>query len=395
MRRLEYVSLQPSFGPAHDDPLWSRESDDARPARAAATDAERACVSEDLLCVLEHTGHSLRGSQARHLAAIQGGRDAILVAATGSGKGATIFASAVARFVARLKAGDDLSRCEPVDLMLIPMTNMGAPFEEAFNTLVRDCIAGVPRKEGECAVIAGALYVDRGGGPDSDGGGGGGATTAATTVAAVRPPVGVCAMGHGLKHYTFRQKGGALPELHCDVCSAAVGAADGRWSCVPCDFDVCEACTRGSTVQPSSVEASPLPQSLPCGICAGCTGVVRSVVMQSRGCIFSCRVWPGSGGGGDGDVPWCQSHPCSACTTGSKRSLGHCLLRQHVQGRQTPSVPAAQAVATPPVATRGAEVEGGAVCGEEGVAAAPKQLGDLPATAPERRIANDSTLLLR
>ena len=101
MRQFEGASLpeEATSSPAVAALAPLPERDDERPARAPATQAELSRVDGRLLDVFRAAEQTPRGSQARHLAAVQGGRDAILIAATGSGKSSTMFAPAIADYV--------------------------------------------------------------------------------------------------------------------------------------------------------------------------------------------------------------------------------------------------------------------------------------------------------
>ena len=52
-----------------------------------------------------------------------------------------MFAPAIADYIDRVRKGADLSLLHPVDLVLIPMANMGTPHTEAFNTLLASALA--------------------------------------------------------------------------------------------------------------------------------------------------------------------------------------------------------------------------------------------------------------
>ena len=123
--------------------------DDEMPARSVASEEDLVAVQERLraaaaaACVGD-----LRFSQARHLAALQGGEDAILIGATGSGKSATMFLPALADLVDAVSgAVGDVDNLRPVDLFVIPMANIGSTHEAAFNAYARSAV-GIGHRRG-------------------------------------------------------------------------------------------------------------------------------------------------------------------------------------------------------------------------------------------------------
>ena len=90
-RLLATLRPEPHADTPRVDVVDTIDRDDGQPARALATAAERARVHQRLLDVFSDD-RPLRGSQARHLSAVQDGGDAILIGATGSGKSYTMFA---------------------------------------------------------------------------------------------------------------------------------------------------------------------------------------------------------------------------------------------------------------------------------------------------------------
>ena len=141
--------------------------DDDSPARALATAAERGRVDKHIQDLFS-AGCSMRGSQARHLAAFQGGADAICIAATGSGKGKSMFALAIADYLQRLRSGGDTGVPRPVDLVLIPMANMGDGHKQGFDDFLASSTAAASTAASTMAGCYGpgpgcpaALYVER------------------------------------------------------------------------------------------------------------------------------------------------------------------------------------------------------------------------------------------
>ena len=231
----------------HDEPglpfslaaAASAERDDERPARSVATESERARVDKRLLDALPPE-MVLRTSQARHMVAIQRGDDRILIAATGSGKGATMFAPAIADYVDRVRARADLSAPRPVDLVLIPMANMGVPHAEAFNALLASALVRAGHDVGG-GKAPGALYVER----DSTRADPDGAAAAASTAPADGAACStVCPAGHRLEHHQVWRKRALLDALCCDRCGGVIPPDEARFSCAMCDYDSCVECAR-------------------------------------------------------------------------------------------------------------------------------------------------------
>ena len=351
----------------------------------------------------------LRGSQARHLSAVQDGGDAILIGATGSGKSYTMFAPSIADALElRRTGGGRLDTCHPIDLVLIPMANMGDGHKESYDCIVASLLAAqvaacvdddVARDGGEPPC---AYYVERGGFAAPSSGSSPSGLPAASP--GTRPQ---CPQGHHLVYAVSksRWKLATLDTLVCEVKKCDIGPRDGRWSCAMCDYDVCESCMLLQTPAastppfpaPWAAAASPrvLPVAFPCGLCPPCTG--DPTFPQHRraslphGCAFSCKLW-------------CTEHRerCRACRS-PKGSLKECALRKQMRppGEQAGGV--VDDVARDATPRSGASVpdsvhtpqpqEPGPIAGAA-PPAPPKRLEDLPELSPERIVADAAPVRL-
>jgi len=350
--------------------------DDARAARDSASGDECRRVHSRLRDALPNDT-KLRFAQARHLAAVQDGSDAVLIAATGSGKSLTMFLQARADVIDAECEGN--GGCRPVDLVIIPMANMGPCHEEAFNTFVTGLqLQGRP---------VGALYVDRG---NYQGG-------AAAAPSAQKSRLTHCPEGHTLNLCRIRAKQGRLEPVRCDAvavpqCPRDIGVDELRWRCgAGCDYDVCSTC-HSSLLAPTAGPASDraqthsLPSALPCGLCDMC---VRPSAQNANkrqklahGCNFSCRVIYSAPE--DKASRW-----CSMCN--NRAAVSKCKLRQRIMASSAADGAGGQQQGGGHQGGRGADrdaVEGGAA------STPPQRLEDLHPSRDEARIAFDATVLL-
>ena len=192
------------------------DRDDALPARAHASLPECERVHLRLRKMLP-AGNTLRFAQARHLAATQDGDDGVLIGATGSGKSLNMFVHAAADFADALAAGTQRT-CRPVDLILIPMVNMGPAHEQA----ARRFFGSIPLDGVASDDVPAALYVAR---DFSHGGQAGGSSHRAASQSS---GVHVCPQSHALLWHSARKQ---LESALCDLCGADLGPASGRWAC--------------------------------------------------------------------------------------------------------------------------------------------------------------------
>ena len=362
------------------------ERDDALPARALASRAECDQVHRRLHHVLPPAAKNLRFAQARHLAATQDGADAVLIAATGSGKSLNMFVHAAADFADAVAAGTHRD-CRPIDLVLIPMVNMGPAHEQAARRFF-----GSPHSD----AVPAALYVAR----DSLHNG---RTDGSSRRIAQNTGMRNCPSGHTLLWHPAYNKRALLDSVLCDVCGDDLGPTSGRWACANrtlgpgCDYDVCAECQRGTAPDaPSAVPSpSPLnaahsprtpstplpPLSIPCGVCDACTNTSFSRAKKSKllhGCNYSCHVAVSRG-----EV----SDKCAGCRR-AKGGLRDCVRRSRL-----------------PVASQSVGVVGGtphsAGEGSDGAAASelkdappPPRLDALPHSSAEWRVAFDPSVVL-
>lgn len=350
--------------------------DDARAARDLASGDECRRVHSRLRDALpNHT--QLRFAQARHLAAVQDGSDAVLIAATGSGKSLSMFLPARADVIDAECEGN--GGCRPIDLVIIPMANMGPCHEEAFNVFVEGL-----QLQGRAV---GALYVDRG---DYRGGGAEAPATAAARLTH-------CPEGHILKLCRVRAKAGRLEPARCDAvavpqCPRDIGVEELRWRCgAGCDYDVCGTC-RSSLRAPKACPApdraqtrSP-PEALPCGLCDTCTRPSAQHASKrqklAHGCNFSCRVVY--------SAPEDKALMCNMCN--SRAAVPRCKLRERILASTTADGDSGgQQQGGGHHGGRGADrdaVEGGTT------STPPQRLEDLDQSRDEARIAFDATVLV-
>ena len=413
-QELQEIMTQLQGLPLREDPVDVNEAaldglamparDDERPARALATEAELTRLFPRIARVFPSLA-VLRGSQARHIAAIQEGVDAILIAATGSGKSTSMFVLAVADYISHILDGGSTSHSRPVDLVLIPMANMGDAHKAAFDAFLASSTALAHKPTG--AGVPAALYVDRG---DFSAPATARSTPGAPASLHKQGCVLACTHGHGLAYERARSHSASLQALKCDACQGVIATADGRWSCALCDYDVCEACAGSSRVDSPSVPGPPtslpddvgaLPKSLPCGRCSACASPSFSATKRAKlphGCALSCKTWwPAR------ERPW-----CTVCDRGVRSSLHRCQLRRSALTRSTGAVDGSPALPESGSAARTTEVEetsssGGAIAvtppADSPSTAGPtpprpKQLNDLPEMATERLIAGDANVLL-
>jgi hypothetical protein len=143
-------------------------------------------------------------------------------------------------------------------------------------------------------------------------------------------------------------------------------------------WDGCEPVAATAAGDDGVQAGEPAPTSLPCGRCAGCKGELPAgtakrlsgVGLDKVKCIWTCKVGPLPGGGEQ--CHWCRTngwpHKCSGCAR----------RKELISGASALELPSAEAAAAP--------------AADEVEAKGALQLSDLPASAPERCILEDSDL---
>ena len=397
----ELTALLHEFNLDHDDGVEHTselvptahvsERDDAVPARATANQSECNLVHKRLRDVLP-PGTKLRFAQARHLAATQDGADAVLIGATGSGKSVNMFVHAAADYADAVALGNNCD-CRPIDVVVIPMVNMGPAHEQA----ARSFFGSVPLPRDSDAVPT-ALYVARD--LQHDGHTGGSSPHSAQKNTGLH----ICPAGHALIWHRAHRVW--LVPVLCDVCGADVGRVSGRWACAnryvapECNYDVCAKCQQGDVPIATADSSSPSPlvaahgsptpstpsppRSIPCGVCDACTDPSFSRPKKSKlphGCSYSCHIAVKRGEISDNDK-------CAGCQR-ARGGVRDCVRRRglavaphsvgtggvapHCAGESSDGAPASTVKNTPPP---------------------PPCLDALPHTSAEWRVAYDPSVIL-
>ena len=253
-------------------------------------------------------------------------------------------------------------------------------------------------------VQAAALYVERGG-LDIQ-------SPATTTTPLIRRHGwrAQCLQGHMLEYESLSGHRGTLPSVQCDVCQRTIEVKEDRWSCVPCNYDICRICaampaahinaaspaTGIGSFSPAASTTPPFPSTIPCRLCPACIDPKFPSIKRQRlphGCGFSCKVWQPSH-----EKPW-----CSYCEPPSKAAVGKCRLRRGLPvssneaGGSSCAGHAANTLDVPTTPSLGASTPTSLPTSEPAAPAPPprpKQLKDLPELAYERLVDGDAGVLL-